>query len=249
MMTRELERRLSVATEIAKKAYHEFVTLEHILLALTESPFMVEILQACGINVQKLKTDLKDYLKKTVPRITQEQLDSYGGFESWNPEFTLACHRLLQRAAIQVKSSGRNQINEGSLLVALFYEQDSHAVFALAQQGLSQFDIINYLSHGIAKDVSGSADESSSSPTNQRMDMDGQPMDESKNNPLESFCTNLNEKAKSGKIDPLVGRQDIIDRCVQILSRRTKNNPLLIGEPGVGKTAHRRRFSSEDRAW
>jgi ATP-dependent Clp protease ATP-binding subunit ClpA len=237
MMTRELERRLSVATEIAKKAYHEFVTLEHILLALTESPFMVEILQACGINVQKLKTDLKDYLKKTVPRITQEQLDSYGGFESWNPEFTLACHRLLQRAAIQVKSSGRNQINEGSLLVALFYEQDSHAVFALAQQGLSQFDIINYLSHGIAKDVSGSADESSSSPTNQRMDMDGQPMDESKNNPLESFCTNLNEKAKSGKIDPLVGRQDIIDRCVQILSRRTKNNPLLIGEPGVGKTA------------
>lgn len=236
MMTRELERRLSVATEIAKKSYHEFVTLEHILLALTESPFMVEILQSCGINVQKLKVDLKDYLKKTVPRITPEQLDSYGGYESWNPEFTLACHRLLQRAAIQVKSSGRNQINEGSLLVALFYEQDSHAVYALVQQGLSQFDIINYLSHGIAKDVSGSAEEPSSPPS-PRLDVDGQPMDESKNNPLESFCTNLNEKAKAGKIDPLVGRQDIIDRCVQILSRRTKNNPLLIGEPGVGKTA------------
>lgn len=237
MMTRELERRLAVATEIAKKAYHEFVTLEHILLALTESPFMVEILQACGTNVQKLKADLKDYLKKTVPKITQEQLDSYGGYDSWNPEFTLACHRLIQRAAIQVKSSGRNQINEGSLLVALFYEQDSHAVFALAQQGLSQFDVINYLSHGVAKDVSGTGEDSSASAPAPRMDIDGQPMDESKNNPLESFCTNLNEKAKAGKIDPLVGREDVIERCVQVLSRRTKNNPLLIGEPGVGKTA------------
>jgi ATP-dependent Clp protease ATP-binding subunit ClpA len=238
MMTRELERRLSVATEIAKKAYHEFVTLEHILLALTESPLMVEILQSCGANVQKLKLDLKEYLKKTVPRITQEQLDSYGGFDSWTPEFTLACHRLIQRAAIQVKSSGRNQINEGSLLVALFYEQDSHAVFALSQQGLSQFDVISYLSHGIAKDVSGTADgEGTTSPAAPRMDVDGQPMDESKNSPLESFCTNLNEKAKAGKIDPLVGREDVIERCVPILSRRTKNNPLLIGEPGVGKTA------------
>lgn len=238
MMTRELERRLSVATETAKQAYHEFVTLEHILLALTESPYMVEILQASGANVQKLKADLKAYLKKTVPRITQEQLDSYGGYETWNPEFTLACHRLIQRAAIQVKSSGRNQINEGSLLVALFYEQDSHAVFALAQQGLSQFDVINYLSHGVAKDVSGTDEsETSSSTPSHRMDIDGQPMDESKTSPLESFCTNLNEKAKKGKIDPLVGREDVIERCVQILSRRTKNNPLLIGEPGVGKTA------------
>lgn len=236
-MTRELERRLSVATEIAKKAYHEFVTLEHILLALTESPLMVEILQACGANVQRLKVDLKEYLKKTAPHISQEQLDSYGGFESWTPEFTLACHRLIQRAAIQVKSSGRNQINEGSLLVALFYEQDSHAVFALSQQGLSQFDVIGYLSHGVAKDVSGTADKSYSSPAAPRMDIDGQPADESKNSPLESFCTNLNEKAKAGKVDPLVGREDVIERCVQILSRRTKNNPLLIGEPGVGKTA------------
>ncbi|MGZ3803124.1 MAG: ATP-dependent Clp protease ATP-binding subunit ClpA [Pseudobdellovibrionaceae bacterium] len=237
MMTRELERRLSVATEIAKKAYHEFVTLEHILLALTESPLMVEILQACGANVQKLKVDLKEYLKKTSPHITQEQLDSYGGFESWTPEFTLACHRLIQRAAIQVKSSGRNQINEGSLLVALFYEQDSHAVFALSQQGMSQFDVISYLSHGVAKDVSGTAEKGSTPPAAPRLDIDGQPADESKNSPLESFCTNLNEKAKAGKIDPLVGREDVIERCVQILSRRTKNNPLLIGEPGVGKTA------------
>jgi ATP-dependent Clp protease ATP-binding subunit ClpA len=236
MMTRELERRLAVATDLAKKAHHEFVTLEHMLLALTESPYMVEILQANGINIQKLKVDLKEYLKKNVPKITDEQLDSYGGYESWNPEFTLACHRLIQRAAIQVKSSGRNQINEGSLLVAFFYEQDSHSVFALAQQGLSQFDVINYLSHGIAKDATGtdSAEEAGQLP---RLDIDGQPVDESKNSPLESFCTNLNEKAKAGRIDPLIGREDVLDRCIQILARRSKNNPLLIGEPGVGKTA------------
>jgi ATP-dependent Clp protease ATP-binding subunit ClpA len=233
MMTRELERRLAVATENAKKAYHEFVTLEHILLALTESPTMVEILEACNVNVQKLKTDLKDYLKNTVPRITEDQLDTYGGFESWNPEFTLACHRLIQRAAIQVKSSGRNQINEGSLLVALFYEQDSHAVFALSQQGLSQFDIINYLSHGVGKDAMTSEIEAAAP----RVDIDGQPVDDSKNSPLESFCTNLNERAKAGRIDPLIGRADVLERAIQILSRRSKNNPLLIGEPGVGKTA------------
>jgi ATP-dependent Clp protease ATP-binding subunit ClpA len=236
MMTRELERRLAVATELAKKAHHEFVTLEHMLLALTESPYMVEILQANGVNIPKLKSDLKEYLKKTVPRITEEQLDSYGGYESWNPEFTLACHRLIQRAAIQVKSSGRNQINEGSLLVAFFYEQDSHSVFALAQQGLSQFDVINYLSHGIAKDATDSDSESDAS-SPQRLDIDGQPVDESKNSPLESFCTNLNEKAKAGRIDPLIGREDVLERCIQILARRSKNNPLLIGEPGVGKTA------------
>ncbi|MBK9322064.1 MAG: ATP-dependent Clp protease ATP-binding subunit ClpA [Bdellovibrionaceae bacterium] len=234
MMTRELERRLAVATEIAKKAHQEFVTLEHVLLALTESPTMVEILQACGVNVQKLKVDLKDYLKKNAPTITDEQLKSYGGFESWNPEFTLACHRLIQRAAIQVKSSGRNQINEGSLLVALFYEQDSHAVYALSQQGLSQFDVVNYLSHGIAKDQDGVQQESTAI---QRTDVDGGPIDDSKKSPLESFCTNLNEKAKAGRVDPLIGREDILDRTIQILSRRSKNNPLLIGEPGVGKTA------------
>jgi ATP-dependent Clp protease ATP-binding subunit ClpA len=235
MMTRELERRLAVATELAKKSHHEFVTLEHMLLALTESPYMVEILQANGVNIPKLKTDLKEYLKKTVPRITEEQLDSYGGFDSWNPEFTLACHRLIQRAAIQVKSSGRNQINEGSLLVAFFYEQDSHSVFALAQQGLSQFDVINYLSHGIPKDATGTDSESSSTP--ERLEIDGHGADESKNSPLESFCTNLNEKAKAGRVDPLIGRDDVLDRCIQILARRSKNNPLLIGEPGVGKTA------------
>jgi ATP-dependent Clp protease ATP-binding subunit ClpA len=250
MMSRELERKLSVATEMAKSKHHEFVTLEHILYALSESPAAVEILQAMGVKIPQLKKELKTYMKEHSSLINQEQLDSYGGFESWYPEFTLACHRLFQRAALQVKSSGKNQITEGALLVALFYEQNSFAVYALSSQGVSQFDIINFISHGIAKDdhYSGLI----SSQETPELDEDGnfktsgaetenpnstKNNEKSKNNPLESFCTNLNEKALNGKIDPLIGREDVIERIVQILSRRNKNNPLLIGDPGVGKTA------------
>ncbi len=242
MMSREMERQLAEATEIAKSNLHEFVTLEHILLALTKSTKMLQILEGCGVKADELRAELRTYIKDKIPRITQEQIDTYGGYESWVPEFTLACHRLFQRAAVQVKSSGRNQINEGGLLVALFYEQDSHAVFSLTQQGLSQFDVINFISHGITKEGSntpihlGPAHSDSQSDSSQT-DIDGQPVDESKGNPLDSFCTNLNERAAKGMLDPLIGREDVISRVVQILSRRSKNNPLLIGEPGVGKTA------------
>ncbi len=232
MMTRDLERKLGEATDFAKQNKHEFVTLEHILLAISSAPPAVEILQGCGVNVQKLRQDLTQFLQDKTPKITEDQLDTYGGFESWTPEFTIACHRLIQRAAIQMKSSGRNQITEGTLLVALFYEQESQAVFLLSQQGLSQFDIINYVSHGIAKDGS-SSEETHASPN----DIDGQASDDSKKSPLESFCVNLNTRAEKGLIDPLIGRENVLARVVQILSRRTKNNPLLIGEPGVGKTA------------
>jgi len=235
MMSRELERKLAEATELAKRHHHEFVTLEHILLVLTESPVMVEILEACAVNVQKLRQDLRDHLKAGIPQITDEQLSSYGGFESWTPEFTLACHRLIQRAAIQMKSAGRNQISEGSLLVSLFYEQDSHATFALARQGLTQFDIINYISHGITKD--GKDHDIPPSASARPSEYQSEAYEEGRGSPLESFCVNLNDKAKQGKLDPLIGREDIIERTVQVLCRRTKNNPLLIGEPGVGKTA------------
>lgn len=232
MMTRELERKISEATEIAKRARHEFVTLEHVLLALTASPTLVEILEACGVNVQKLRAELRDHLKK-IPPIPEEQLESYGGYDNWTPEFTLACHRLFQRAALQIRSAGKNQINEGTLLVAFFYEQDSHAVYAMVTQGLSQFDVINYISHGMAKEntLPGLPPPASSE--------GGREGDsaETRGNPLESFCVNLNEKANSGQIDPLIGRDDVLERVVQVLLRRTKNNPLLIGEPGVGKTA------------
>lgn len=232
MVTRELERRLAEATELAKKQRHEFVTLEHILYCLAQAPKSVEILEACGIKIPELKKDLLNYLENNTPEITEDQLESYGGFDSWTPEFTLACHRLIQRSALQMKSAGKNQISEGNLLVSFFYEQDSHAVFSLSKQGVSQFDIINYISHGIQKEG-----EASNAEDSVKKEFDGQPADESKVNVLDQFCSNLNDKARKGKVDPLIGRHDLILRMTQILARRSKNNPLLIGEPGVGKTA------------
>ena len=239
MMSKELERRLSEATEIAKTSRHEFVSLEHILLALCGSPATVQILEALNVNVQDLRKQLGAYLTQKAAKITDEQLDTYGGYESWTPEFTLACHRLIQRAALQIKNSGRNQINEGSLLVSFFYEADSHAVYALSQQGVSQFDVINYISHGVTKDDFGSPEESASlgPAADNDKEIDGLPKDESKKSALENFCTNLNAKAEKGLTDPLIGRNNILLRLSQVLMRRSKNNPLLIGEPGVGKTA------------
>jgi ATP-dependent Clp protease ATP-binding subunit ClpA len=234
MMSKALERRLAEAADDAKSMKHEFVTLEHILLALCESPTGQEILSSCGASVQKLKKDLRALIKKHSSTISTEQIQAYGGYDSWQPEFTLACHRLFQRAALQVRSAGRDKIEEGHLLVALFYETDSWAVYAMAQQGLSQFDVINFVSHGVEKDVT--EDEMKALPE-PKTDIDGKPEDESKASPLESFCVNLNEKAKAGRVEPLIGRDDVLERTMQVLCRRTKNNPLLIGEPGVGKTA------------
>ena len=153
MMEKDLEKRLSEAADEAKQSRHEFITLEHILLALTNSPAAVEILTGAGSNVQRLKKDLREQITVHNPQISQEQLLEFGGFESWNPEFTLACHRLFQRAALQVQAAGKNRINEGALLVALFYEQDSYAAYSLIKQGVSQFDVVNYVSHGVEKEA------------------------------------------------------------------------------------------------
>ncbi len=233
-MTKELERRLAEAVDEAKQQRHEFVTVEHILLALSESPLSIEILEGCGVNVQKLKKNLREQIKKHNPQLSLEQISQYGGVDAWQPEFTMAAHRLFQRAAMQVRNAGRASINEGSLLISMFFEKDSFAVYALSQQGVSQFDLINFISHGMNKETEGVDTPAVPGP---KTDVDGLPEDESKSNPLDSFCENLNEKAKAGKTDPLIGRADVLERAMQVLCRRSKNNPLLIGEPGVGKTA------------
>ena len=238
MLNREIERRMAEAAEMAKQSRHEFVTTEHVLLALTDAASASEILRAVGCNVPKLRQDLRGYLKSHCPQISTEQLGAYGGYEVWQPEFTLACHRWIQRAALQVRSAGREEITEGHLLVALFYEQDSHAVFSLIQQGVTQFDLVNYVSHGLEKDEDlGTDSESEEGPPALPSPKEtGEEAADEKKSPLESFCVNLNEKASQGRVDPLVGREDVLERIMQVLSRRTKNNPLLIGEPGVGKT-------------
>lgn len=243
MMTKVLEQKIGEAAEEAKNMRHEFVTLEHILYAVGSIPSVVEILEACGGSVQKLRSDLRTMMAKNIPQISQELLSSYGGFPTWQPEFSLACHRLFQRAALQVRNSGKTKINEGQLLVALFYEQESFAVYALTSQGITQFDVINYVSHGIEKDVDEikaqglPAPEDLEEKESTAADGLGEDEEEKKKSPLESFCTNLNLKAERGEVDPVIGREPTLTRLEQILLRRTKNNPLLIGEPGVGKTA------------
>ena len=257
MLSSSLERYLNLAASFAKEHRHEFVSLEHILLTLTRDEEVVNIIKACAGDVGALIKDLEGFLDQHCPRIRFQKADGDEDgsgetgtvpqdLEHWKPEFTLACHRLLQRAVIQVQSSGKDLVTPANVLVALFNEKDSHAVFFLESQGISQFDVINYVSHGVSKvgDVgsfkAAGGESSDESGSGDDTEIDGLPKDPSKQakqSPLRTFCVNLNERAKLGKLDPLVGRDDVLERAVQVLCRRTKNNPLLIGEPGVGKTA------------
>lgn len=239
VLSPNLEKHLNLAATFAKEHRHEFVSLEHILLALIKDQEVVDIIKACDGDVTALSRDLEVFLDQHCPRVRYQKaegddsLSEGNALESWKPEFTLACHRLLQRAVIQVQSAGKDVVTTGNVLVALFNEKDSHAVYFMEQQGVSQFDVINFLSHGVSKAEPKRIEE-------RDLDIDGLPKDgskQAKQSPLKAFCVNLNERARLGKMDPLVGREDVIERAVQVLCRRTKNNPLLIGEPGVGKTA------------
>ncbi len=261
MLSSSLERLLNSAVRLARDARHEFVSLEHILLAFAQDDEVIEVLRAVGCDTGTLRRELEVFLERHAPRM--RLLKAQGGAEpegmsvpvGWKPEFTLACHRLLQRAVVQVQSAGREQVLPGNVLIAMFNETESHAVHFLEKQGVNQFDVVNYIAHGVAKlgpseseifssgkssGARGTGKSDASEVRGTENDIDGLPKDSSKQgkqNPLALFCVNLNERARQGKIDPLVGREDVLERVIQVLARRTKNNPLLIGEPGVGKTA------------
>jgi ATP-dependent Clp protease ATP-binding subunit ClpA len=226
MLDPKLERILNQLLETARLNRYEFISLEHVLLALiSKDEESKEILEACGADLPLLKKKLEDFLKAHCPQVSEEFAASD---PEWRPELTMAFHRLLQRAAIQVQSAGKKMVKSGNLLVALFHETDSYARYYLEEQGVSQFDIIEFISHGGSK-----------TPATTDVGADGLPKDKANGgtSALATYCTNLNEKARSGKTDPLVGRDDVLERMMQVLCRRTKNNPLLIGESGVGKTA------------
>ncbi len=243
MLSPNLEKQLNQAATFAKEHRHEFVSLEHVLLALVKDAEVTDIIRACGGDVVTLAKDLEQFLDQHCPRVRYQRAQGSGddsfisestSLDNWKPEFTLACHRLLQRAVIQVQSAGKDMVTPGNVVVALFNEKDSHAVYFLEAQGITQFDVINFISHGVTKAEAGPGTE------DQELEIDGLPKDgtkKAKQSPLAAFCVNLNERAKAGDADPLIGREDVIERAVQVLCRRTKNNPLLIGEPGVGKTA------------
>ncbi|MDR5897896.1 ATP-dependent Clp protease ATP-binding subunit ClpA [Halomonas vilamensis] len=227
MLSKELELTLNTAFTVARSKRHEFMTVEHLLLALLDNASAVDVLKACGAKVDKLRSDLQDFINSTTPLIPEGQ-----GERETQP--TLGFQRVLQRAVFHVQSSGKNEVTGANVLVAIFSEQESQAVYFLKQQSVARVDAVNYIAHGISKVSGHSASPSPSSPESEETE---EGSSEGASHPLTGFATNLNEQARQGKIDPLIGRDHELERVVQILARRRKNNPLLVGEAGVGKTA------------
>jgi ATP-dependent Clp protease ATP-binding subunit ClpA len=225
MLSRNLEQTLHRALSVANQKNHEFATLEHLLYALTEDQDAMAVLRSCGVSIPNLRELLAQYI--------ENELSYLINFEAEEAKPTTAFQRVLQRAAIHVQSSGREEVTGANVLVALFSERESHAVYFLQEQDMTRFDAVNYISHGIAKVPSQTDQTRTPRGAEQTEDKTAKTGAEA----LDTYCVNLNEKAKKGKIDPLIGREKEVERTIQILCRRSKNNPLYVGDPGVGKTA------------
>lgn len=222
MLSHELEVTLNLAFKDARDQRHEFMTVEHLLLALIDNPTSNSALQACGAILEELKRELTEFLHETTPLLPE------GDEREIQP--TLGFQRVLQRAVFQVQSSGSKEVTGANVLVAIFSEQESQAVYFLGKQNVARLDVVNYIAHGISKIDEGDVDPLAASDDDQESEAPAK-------SPLENYATNLNQLASQGKIDPLIGRKDEIQRTLQILCRRRKNNPLFVGEAGVGKTA------------
>jgi ATP-dependent Clp protease ATP-binding subunit ClpA len=225
MIAQELEVSLHMAFVEARQARHEFITVEHLLLALLDNPSAAEVLRACAVNIDDLRKTLTNFIGDNTPTVP--------GTGEVDTQPTLGFQRVIQRAIMHVQSAsnGKKEVTGANVLVAIFGEKDSHAVYYLHQQGVTRLDVVNFISHGVRKDQQ--ADTQKTSEGVEEAQVEGQP----KESPLDQFTQNLNKAAAEGKIDPLIGREDEVDRVIQILCRRRKNNPLLVGEAGVGKTA------------
>lgn len=232
MLSRILEQSLHRALTFAAERKHEYATLEHLLLALTEDEDAIAVLRACDINIGRLRQDLSEFLDKDLAGLVSEQVKE--------PKPTAAFQRVIQRAAIHVQSTGREEVSGANVLVALFAERESHAIYFLQMQDMTRLDAVNFLSHGIAKSTARTTRHEEATPVyeNTEAEKEEKSSRSGKNaEALNTYCMNLNDRARAGKIDPLIGREREVDRTIQILCRRTKNNPLLVGDPGVGKTA------------
>jgi len=226
MLNRELEVTLNQAFKEARHKRHEFLTVEHLLLALLSNEAAASVLRACGASLDRLRQDLQEFIGSTTPLIPQHE-------QTRETQPTLGFQRVLQRAVFHVQSSGKREVTGANVLVALFSEQESHAVFLLKQQNVTRVDVVNFVAHGVSR-VPG---QDSRTPAEETTESSAGDTAATSNNPLDSFASNLNELARQGRIDPLVGREQEVERVAQILARRRKNNPLLVGEAGVGKTA------------
>ena len=221
MIAQELEVSLHMAFMEARQKRHEFITVEHLLLAMLDNPSAAKVLRACAANIEELRKMLAEFVTTETPTVA--------GSGEADTQPTLGFQRVIQRAILHVQSSGKKEVTGANVLVAIFGEKDSHAVYFLSQQGISRFDVVNYISHGISKVAEGNV---------QRQDPEQESEQEAAPaGALENFTQNLNTQALAGKIDPLIGRELELERAIQTLCRRRKNNPLLVGEAGVGKTA------------
>lgn len=231
MISKELQDTLNLALAEAAKRRHEYLTLEHLLYALLEDKAACDIIRACGGSVKEIRQELDEFLNKNM-----ETLPS--GIEAM-PSYTAALERVLTRAYMQAESSAQTTIDSGNVLAAMFQEKRSHSVYLLEKAGISRLDVLSYISHGIAKVETGRDDGQSkrNGPREFTDDQDDGDDDRNQTNPLEAYTTNLLERAAKSKIDPLIGRENEVKRTIQILCRRRKNNPVYVGDPGVGKTA------------
>ena len=225
MLSKELEKSLNEIAQSASSRRHEFITVEHLLLALLTNQAAIDVLKNVGADVGKLGTELEKYIEETTPVLPPSD-------EEHGPQTTLGFQRVVSRSLFHVQSSGRKEVTGANVLVAMFSEQESQAVYLLKVQGISRIDVVNYISHGISKVDDGEEEAQPSASAD-----GGEEPGEAGQKALQLYATDLNEEARAGRIDPLVGRSEELERVIQIICRRRKNNPLLVGESGVGKTA------------
>src|SRR3981189_236876 len=226
--SRNLEQSLHRALALAKEPPHEYAPLEHLLLALLDDQDAAAVMRACNVDLDKLKRNLSAYLESELENLITD------GAEDSKP--TAGFQRVSQRAVIHVQSSGREEVTGANVLVAIFAERESHAAYFLQEQEMTRYDAVNYISHGIAKRP-GLAESRPARGVDEEADAKGGDEPKKKGDALDAYCVNLNKKAREGKIDPLIGRESEISRTIQVLCRRQKNNPLFVGDAGVGKTA------------
>ena len=224
MLSKDLESTLNLAFHTARSKRHEFMTVAHLLLALLDNEAAREVLVACDCDFEKIAKELSDYIDTNMPLLPE-------GDDERETQPTLGFQRVLQRAVFHVQSSGKREVGGANVLVAIFSEQESHAVFVLEQQDINRINVVNFITHGISKHGEESESEAPAD------SVGGSNAAEGAKSALASYATNLNAEAEAGRIDPLIGREEEVTRVVQVLSRRRKNNPLLVGESGVGKTA------------
>ena len=231
MLSPQLEKCIRAAFQFATKHRHEYLTIEHLLLMLLDDPSVKEILEHCGGKIDSLRTELTKFLNENSPVVEIKDIENEDE-QAFSPTMTLALERLIHRTIVRVRSAGREVVDTGKILIEIFNEPDCHAAWFLEEQGLNRLEMIQYYSHALTSAQRGGTE----APPREQQTTSGQPA-AGKEDILEKFCIRLNRKVEEGKVDPVVGRDDLIDRMIEILCRKTKNNPILVGDPGVGKTA------------